>query len=439
MGGEFGYKSPDPRKEVGVVKRNFNLDAYICHLLCRAPSWPFPRLHKEILRSLKKLTGSQLAAIGFWDESKGCWCFPDFIRPTFRTCQMRGRAWFPSLGGVFEKAFRERRTYISNDLSRDPYHQGLPSGHLPIKRVAIRPILVEDRVQGVAIVANSPRPYGEREKEVIEKLSSFYAFLLKAKEEEISLGESRVLETQKAKILNLLVGNLAHKFNNLLNVIWTSLELTKIKREMELKPFLHKAEKATRELSYLVRQLLLYARGECLGRKEIDLTRFLPQIFCFLRSMLPPSIRLVTRVHRDLPPVRIDPMALEHILVNLVANAVEAYGDQPGVISVTLGVTEKHRHLLESRSPYRVRLCSGVRAYRWLSIKVRDKGPGIPPEELSRVTEPFYSTKGLGRGLGLAAVRNILWAHEGCLSIYSRPGEGTEFKILLPVNGREGA
>ena len=438
---EFRYKSPDLLGGGGVVKKDFNLDAYICQLLCRAPAWSFPRLHKEILRSLKKFTGSKLATIGFWDEAKRCWCFPDFIRPVFQACQMKGKAWFPSLGGVFEKAFQERCTYISNDLSKDPYHRGLPSGHVPIQRVVIRPILVEDRIQGVAIVANAPQPYGKKEKEVVEKLASFYAFLLKIKEEEITLGsqvflgENEVLETQRAKILTLLVGNLAHKFNNLLNVIWASLELTKMKREIELRPFLHKAEKATQELSYLVRQLLLYARGECLGRKEIDLTRFLPQIFCFLRSMLPPSIRLITKVRRNLPPVRIDPMALEHLLVNLVANAVEAYGNQPGRISITLGVTTKHRHLLKSRSPYQLRLCSGVEAQCWLSIRVRDWGPGIPPEELSRITEPFYSTKGLGRGLGLAAVRNILWAHEGCLSIYSRPGKGTVFKIFLPVNG----
>ncbi len=420
------------------------LDSRLTSLLNRAFSWPLSKLHREILRSLKEFTGSEFAAIGLWDEDKKCWYFPDFSDPLYKNCQLGGVTRLQRLGGVFEKALREGTTYISNHLESDPHYKGIPPGHVPIKRVAIRPILKGKEPRGILVVANAPRCYGRYEREALEKIACFYGLLLEAKGKENDLCpgafffENGVLEAQRAKTLNILVGNLAHKFNNLLNVIWASLEFTKMKKERAgLEPFLEKAEAATQELSHLVKQLLLYARGECLGKKILKLNEFLPEVFRFLRTILPMHIKLVTRVPKDLPPVRMDPMALEHVLVNLVVNAAEAYGETPGMVSIQLEVTENHRHLRKTRGLYRVRLCSGVPASRWVAIRVKDRGPGIPPEALARITEPFYSTKGLGRGLGLAAVRNIVWAHDGCLSIYSRPGKGTLFKVLLPVNGKE--
>ena len=413
-------------------------------MLGRAYSWPLSRVHREILKSLKEFTGSEFAAIGLWDEHKKCWYFPDFSDPLYKDCKLGGVTRLRRLRGVFEKALNEGSTYISNHLERDPHYRGIPPGHVPIKRIAIRPILRGKKPRGILVVANAPQKYGRYEKEALEKIACLYALFLEARGRENDLYpgnfffENGIVETQRAKTLNILVGNLAHKFNNLLNVIWASLEFTKMKKERSgLEPFLKKAELATQELSHLVKQLLLYARGECLGKRLVRLHEFLPEVFRFLSTILPLHIKLITRVPRNLPAVRIDPIALEHVLVNLVVNAAEAYGKEPGTVTIRLEVTENHRHLRKARGRYRVRLCSGVPASRWVAIRVKDRGPGIPPEALAKITEPFYSTKGLGRGLGLAAVRNIVWAHDGCLSIYSRPGEGTLFKVLLPVNGDE--
>ncbi len=245
--------------------------------------------------------------------------------------------------------------------------------------------------------------------------------------------QEELSEAEKAKTLNVLAGNLAHKFNNLLNVIISSLEILKTYQQSP-EIWIHKAEFAAQDLAILVRQLLLYARGEVLGKKTVDLKDFLPRVIKFLRALLPPHLRLRLKMDQDLPPAKIDPLALEQILVNLVINAAEAYGEDPGIITLSIALNASHKHEKASRSPYKVRFCSQTQVKRWIAIEVKDQGRGIPPEILPHVLEPFYSTKGLGRGLGLAAVKAMVYAHEGCMVIYSRPGRGTRFKILIPIN-----
>ncbi|RUM89308.1 MAG: hypothetical protein DSZ24_01565 [Thermodesulfatator sp.] len=385
------------------------------------------------MRYLKELTRSELAVVGLYHESKKRWYFLN--SPSMAECSLKKCSVVSNPRGIFEKVLREKRPYISNTLPQDPHYR-LPRNHLPLKRVIIYPVVVKDRVKGLMMVANAPQRYGACERNIVEKLGSFYGFILQIKEEApeppLVNGDS-LLDTQRARTLNLLVGNLAHKFNNLLNVIWASLELAKFHPEgRSLENFLEKAERASQELSALVRQLLLYARGEVLGKKKMALGEFVPRVLDFLRSLLPPSLKLRTRVQEDLPAVWVDPVALEQILVNLVVNAAEA-SPTGGHIYVKVGLTTRHRHLRTTRSPYRVRFCSGVPAKEWIVVEVRDRGEGISPELLARVVEPFYSTKGLGRGLGLAAVRNIVWAHDGCFSISSRPQKGTSVKVYLPI------
>ncbi|QJA05431.1 GAF domain-containing protein [Thermosulfurimonas marina] len=427
-------------KEISRLKEELSLrrklENRLCKLSCEAPEKTLEEISRELVRDLKELTGSQLAAVGVYSETKKRWYFPNFVG--LNNCGLKSYFAVSRLGGVFEKVFREKRPYVSNALSRDPHHRGLPEGHVPIKRVLIHPVVVKDRIKGLMMVANAPRRYGAREREIVEKLGSFYGFLLQMKEGVASprnLNGDPLLDTQRARTLNLLVGNLAHKFNNLLNVIWASLEFAKFRPEHRpFEPFLEKAERASQELSGLVRQLLLYARGEVLGKKLIHLEEFIPRVTEFLRSLLPPQIELRTRVKKKLPPVRVDPVALEQILVNLVVNAAEAYSEKEGSILVRVDLTSRHHHLRTSRTPYRVRFCSGIPAKQWIVVEVKDQGRGIPPELLPRVAEPFYSTKGLGRGLGLAAVRNIIWAHDGCLSLFSSPEKGTSVKVYLPLS-----
>ncbi len=512
------------------------LEACIHKLSKEAREKCFEELSREIIKNLKRLTGSPLAAVGLWDEKENCWYFPNFSDPFYKGCKIKSNK-ISAEKGVLARALLEGRTYVSNSLQKDPNHCGLPEGHLHIKRIAIYPVIRGQQPKGLLMIANAPKRYTRKEKEVLEKLGEFYGLLLEAKEaqrkreemaliemlsekvglalslwdisqtppkrlfsngdfeslckefgeeafeslfktaKDLSPGESvsrhlkleaprevnlicnikkfderlsviavqditqelkfqeELNKAERAKAINILAGNLAHKFNNLLTVVITALEVLKMKRrDSELDKWLSKAEYATHDLSILVKQLLLYARGEVLGKKYINLSDFVPKILKFVEALVPPHIVLDAHIERELPRVKIDPLALEQILVNLVVNAVEAYGKNPGRILVKIYFTESHKHGLGLSEPYKARFCSEKEARQWVAIEVRDWGEGIPQEMLQRVLEPFYSTKGLGRGLGLAAVRTMVCAHEGCIVISSRPKDGTSFKILLPVN-----
>ncbi len=123
----------------------------------------------------------------------------------------------------------------------------------------------------------------------------------------------------------------------------------------------------------------------------------------------------ISRLETDLPRIRADLHQLEQVLLNLISNAIDA---QPGGGRIVISTSSEGE-----ATAARVRLV------------VRDGGPGIPPEHLSRIFDPFFSTKGAGRGtgLGLAICKEIVVGHRGEIHIRSAPGKGTAVTILLPA------
>ena len=119
---------------------------------------------------------------------------------------------------------------------------------------------------------------------------------------------------------------------------------------------------------------------------------------------------------------------MRQILMNLVINASEAIGDHTGVITISTGLMDspgvdiKGQYIVSPSNP-------GTYAY----FEVSDTGCGMEQEELRRIFDPFYTTKFLGRGLGLSSVMGIVRAHKGALIVCSEPGKGSTFKVLFPV------
>ena len=128
-----------------------------------------------------------------------------------------------------------------------------------------------------------------------------------------------------------------------------------------------------------------------------------------------------------LPAVRGDPTQLRQVLLNLVTNASEAYGEGAGRVRVRTGCVEADAGTFAGAFGAAER-----RPGRWVFLEVSDDGPGIGEELRGRIFEPFYSTRGVGRGLGLAAVVGIASAHQGVVKVESEPGRGTTFRLLVP-------
>jgi two-component system, cell cycle sensor histidine kinase and response regulator CckA len=250
-------------------------------------------------------------------------------------------------------------------------------------------------------------------------------------EEEARELDRRLLHAQKLESLGLLAGGVAHDFNNLLAGILGQVGLAR--RRLHDKPA--QADEALAQIEQLVRraadftkQLLTYAgRGQA-QITEVDLGQLVEELRGMVEVMLPSGDALVFERHEQLPMVRGDRSQLQQVVMNLLTNAAEALGESG--VKVVVRVAELDLGEDELRERYgRTDLAHG----RYVELEVRDDGVGMDDAVLARLFDPFYTTKANGRGLGMSAVQGIVRSHDGHIHVESRPGEGTTFRVLLPV------
>ncbi|MEI6702514.1 MAG: ATP-binding protein, partial [Deltaproteobacteria bacterium] len=133
-----------------------------------------------------------------------------------------------------------------------------------------------------------------------------------------------------------------------------------------------------------------------------------------------------------LPSVEADATQLRQIIMNLIINASEAIGEHSGVIAIKTGCMECDRTYLQS-----IWLNENLPAGLYISLEVSDTGCGMDADTLAKLFDPFFTTKFTGRGLGMAAVLGIVRGHKGAIRVYSEPGKGSSFNILLPASSEK--
>lgn len=251
-----------------------------------------------------------------------------------------------------------------------------------------------------------------------------------ASEEERRKLETQFMQTQKLESLGVLAGGIAHDFNNLLTSIIGYCDLAR--REIPIGStaanLLEEAVNGSRRAAELTQQMLAYSgRGQflvgpvVLSKLVMDITRLLEVSIskkCVLRFDL----------MDNLPACKADATQLRQVIMNLIINASEAIGERSGVISVTTGAAWCDAQYL-AENHVNDNLGEGL----YVHLEVADTGIGMSPETRARIFDPFFTTKFTGRGLGLAAVLGIVRGHAGGLRVYTEPGRGTSFKILLPA------
>lgn len=243
--------------------------------------------------------------------------------------------------------------------------------------------------------------------------------------------EKRLSQAQKMESVGLLAGGVAHDFNNLLTVIiGTAGSALDACPSCEHCPgILAAAESA----AHLTRQLLAYAgKGQAVV-DVVDLTELVSKSTQLLGASVPKKSRLTFRLAPDLPCVEADPGRIDQVLMNLVINAGEAVsGRNEASIEVSTGTCEITAEMAREQMP-RYEVAPG--AYVWL--EVRDNGGGIDESALSRIFDPFFSTKFTGRGLGLAAVDGIVRSAKGFIDVFSSPGIGSSFRVFWPASEKK--
>lgn len=241
--------------------------------------------------------------------------------------------------------------------------------------------------------------------------------------------EEQLRQSQKMEAIGQLAGGVAHDFNNILAAILgnTEISLTELPPAHPVCENLAGIKAASVRAKSLIQQILTFSRQQPPDRRVLSLKSVIQESAHFLRATIPAAIELVVVAEDNVPPVLADSTQIHQVLVNLGTNAWHAIGDQPGCIEIRLHpleVTESEAASLE-----------GCRAGRFACLSVRDTGKGMEPETLRRIFDPFFTTKqpGEGTGLGLSVVHGIVQAHDGFISVVSRPGRGATFKVLLPV------
>jgi PAS domain S-box-containing protein len=216
--------------------------------------------------------------------------------------------------------------------------------------------------------------------------------------------------------LGTLSAGIAHEINNPIGILSSRLELMEGRAGLspELREDLQMLRRNVERVGRLVRSLLSAARQSPMERRAVDLNAVVEESLMLVgRQMSKDRIQVVTALGPTLPKVRGEPHALQQVLINLLVNARDAMPDGGTVRIETSSVTGPE---------------DGVR------LIVADTGPGIPPEVLPRISEPFYTTKTAGTGLGLPLSYNIVREHGGRIEVESAAGRGTTFVITLPAD-----
>ncbi len=248
--------------------------------------------------------------------------------------------------------------------------------------------------------------------------------------------EAQSRHVQKLESIGVLAGGIAHDFNNLLHVVLgnADIALSNLNTASPAREPLEEVVRATLRAADLTRQLLAYSGKGAFVVRHLDLSTEVREMATLLRTSISKQATLDWELAPDLPAVSADPTQIRQVVMNLITNASDALGEDGGTITLRTGVAdlEELEQQRFGRPPHGedpAERVGGPLVY----LEIGDNGQGMSPDTLSRIFDPFFSTKFSGRGLGLAAVMGIVRSHRGFIRIRTELGKGTAFRVLFPA------
>ncbi|CAA9484983.1 MAG: hypothetical protein AVDCRST_MAG39-272 [uncultured Sphingomonadaceae bacterium] len=384
------------------------------------------------------------------------------------------RAAFEAMGrpratAIFGPTFRNEGVIRSDNITADPRygrnapHQGMPTGHLPVRSYLAVPVvsrsgevlggllfghpepgrftdrherLMTGLAAQAAVAIDNARLYAEAQRELEERrraeeqlrdLNETLEARVEERTRELMAAEEALRQAQKMEAVGQLTGGIAHDFNNLLQIVTGNLETLQRRLpegEERLRRAAENAQTGAQRAAVLTQRLLAFSRRQPLAPKAVDANELVRGMSDLLHRALGETIELRTALSADLWRVEADPNQLENALLNLAVNARDAMPDG-GKLTV-----ETRNAMLDDRAAGHADLPPG----RYVAIAVSDTGTGMDKDTLERVFEPFFTTKEVGKGTGLGLSMTYGFAKQsgGHVRIYSEPGLGTTVELFLP-------
>ncbi len=256
-----------------------------------------------------------------------------------------------------------------------------------------------------ALAIQNARLYAELEARVEERTR------------ELREAQEKLVRQERLAVLGQLAGSVGHELRNPLAVIHNAvyyLGLVLPQADPKIQEYLRTIESEVRTADKIINDLLDFARIQSVEREAIPAAELLRRVL--ERYPAPQNVHLTLGLPPSLPPLWVDARQIEQVLGNLVLNAYQAM-PEGGQLSVFSEQSPNTEH--------------------WLLITVRDSGVGIPPENMSKLFEPLFTTKARGIGLGLAVSKRLVEANGGRIQVQSEVGKGTAFTLVLPAAGEE--
>lgn len=240
--------------------------------------------------------------------------------------------------------------------------------------------------------------------------------------------EQQLVHAQKMEAIGTLAGGIAHDFNNILGVIvgYTELLRDGLPEGSQMHKNADQIMVAAKRGADLVKQILTFSRRDEQEQKPLNLSSIVKESLKLLRSSLPATIEIRQDIRNTSGTILANATKIHQVMMNLAANAAYAMQESGGILGVRL---EEIYLDMEDVNKY-----DNMKAGPFLRLSISDTGQGIPKEVREHIFEPFFTTKevGEGTGMGLSVIHGIVKSHQGDISAYSEPGEGTTFHVLLP-------
>ena len=400
-------------------------------------------LYNEVLLRAKALTASEHGYVGYIDQKTADLVCPTITSMMGRKCQVEGEdlkiKFSPDAEGEYSHllgaSLNSKKPFFTNSPSTHPASKGCPAGHVAIHRFLSIPVLFHDRLIGQLAVANSSADYQERDIEALERLGRLYALTLNQiqalQEKEKLLSELR--QSQKMEAIGILAGGIAHDFNNILTPIlgYSELALQRLAPEDELYADIEAIYQAGDRAKELIKRILTFSRQRKDELTPLQIQPILKETIKLLRSSLPTTIEIRQNIDPNCGAVISDLTQFQQIVMNLGTNASHAMEESGGILEISW----QQISLSDGDALIRQGLPPGATA----CLTISDTGCGMDKATLDKIFDPYFTTKeqGKGTGMGLAMVHGIILNHHGHINVYSEPGQGTSFKIYLPIISEE--